>query len=252
MKETRILMGMPVTIEVVDPAVTEDLFDDVFAYFGYIDDKFSTYKEDSEISRINRGELKLGAASEDMRTIFALAEQTRIETEGYFDILHEGAFDPSGVVKGWAIYNAASLLRKAGAQNFYIDAGGDVQMSGRNGEGEAWRVGIRNPFEPDEIVKALSLTDRGVATSGTYARGNHIYNPIDADDPLSEIVSLTVIGPDVLEADRFATAAFAMGRQGIFFIQSLQGFEGYMIDQDQRATYTTGFPRYLLHDQIHR
>jgi thiamine biosynthesis lipoprotein len=121
-------------------------------------------------------------------------------------------------------------------------------MSGTNGEGQYWRVGIRNPFKPDEIVKALSVTDCGVATSGTYARGPHIYNPKDADDPLTEVVSLTVIGPDICDADRFATAAFAMGRQGIFFIEALRGFEGYMIDRDQRATYTTGFQRYWLND----
>jgi thiamine biosynthesis lipoprotein len=237
-------MGMPITVDVVDAFATEGLLDAVFDYFEYVDAKFSTYRDESEISKINRNELTLEAASEDMRTIFALAERTRLETDGYFDIQHAGAYDPSGVVKGWAIFQAAEILRQKGATNFYIDAGGDIQMAGKNGEGQNWRVGIRNPFNPDEIVKALSLTDCGVATSGTYVRGQHIYNPLDEDDPLSEIVSLTVIGPDILEADRFATAAFAMGRQGIFFIESLEDFDGYMIDQDGRATFTTNFPRY--------
>jgi thiamine biosynthesis lipoprotein len=241
-------MGMPVTVEVVDASATEDLLNSVFDYFEYVDCKFSTYSDQSEISRINRGALLLEESSEDMRTIFALAEQTRVETDGYFDIQHAGAYDPSGVVKGWAISNAAGILRQKGASNFYVEAGGDIQMSGGNQDGEKWRVGIRNPFNPDEIVKALSVTDCGVATSGTYVRGQHIYNPKDEDDPLTEVVSLTVIGPDICDADRFATAAFAMGKQGIFFIESLQGFEGYMIDQDQRATYTTGFQRYLLND----
>jgi FAD:protein FMN transferase len=250
-KQLRILMGMPVTVEVVDTTATENLLNSVFDYFEYVDCKFSTYSDQSEISRINGGELRLEESSEDMKAIFALAEQTRLETDGYFDIQHGGAYDPSGVVKGWAISNAAGILRQKGASNFYVEAGGDIQMSGRNSEGRNWRVGIRNPFNPDEIVKVLSLTDCGMATSGTYVRGLHIYNPKDEDDPLTEVVSLTVIGPDICEADRFATAAFAMGKQGIFFIESLQGFEGYMIDQDQRATYTTGFPRYLLNDTIH-
>jgi FAD:protein FMN transferase len=241
-------MGMPVTVEVVDASATEDLLNSVFDYFEYVDCKFSTYSDQSEISRINRGALLLEESSEDMRTIFALAEQTRVETDGYFDIQHAGAYDPSGVVKGWAISNAAGILRQKGASNFYVEAGGYIQMSGGNQDGEKWRVGIRNPFNPDEIVKVLSVTDCGMATSGTYVRGQHIYNPKDEDDPLTDIVSLTVIGPDICDADRFATAAFAMGKQGIFFIESLQGFEGYMIDQDQRATYTTGFQRYLLND----
>jgi len=242
-------MGMPVTVEIVDAAATEGWLDAAFEYFESVDAKFSTYRDESEISRINRNELTLESASEDMKTIFALAEQTRVETNGYFDIRHDDQYDPSGVVKGWAIFQAAELLRQKGAANFYVDAGGDVQMAGKNAEGENWRVGIRNPFNPDEIVKALALTDCGIATSGSYVRGQHIYNPLDAGDPLSEIVSLTVIGPDILEADRYATAAFAMGRHGIFFVEGLEGFDGYMIDRDGRATFTTDFNRHLLHDQ---
>jgi thiamine biosynthesis lipoprotein len=245
-------MGMPVTVEVVDDLASEALLNSVFDYFEYIDAKFSTYRDESEISRINRNELSLQAASEDMQTIFALAEQTRLETTGYFDIRHGDVLDPSGVVKGWAIFQAAEILRRQGARNFYIDAGGDIQMAGSNGQGQNWRVGIRNPFDPDQIVKVLSLTDCGVATSGSYVRGQHIYNPLDADDPLNEIVSLTVVGPDICEADRFATAAFAMGRQGIFFIEALDGFDGYMIDRDGRATFTTDFNRYLNHDTTPR
>ena len=241
-------MGMPVTVEVVDASASQALLDRVFRYFEYVDGKFSTYSDQSEISRINRGELSPQDASDDMRAIFTLAEQTRLETSGYFDIRHNGMYDPSGVVKGWAIYNAARILREAGAASYYVDAGGDIQVAGSNAEGRPWRVGIRNPFNPDEIVKALSLTDCGIATSGTYVRGSHIYNPRDENDPLTEIVSLTVVGPDVCDADRFATAAFAMGREGIFFIESLQGFEGYMISRESRATFTTGFERYLLHD----
>ncbi len=247
MKETRILMGMPVTVEVVDASASQSLLDGVFRYFEYVDATFSTYKDDSEISRINRGDLMPELASDDMQAIFALAEQTRLETNGYFNMNHSGAYDPSGVVKGWAIFNAASLIREQGAQNYYIDAGGDIQMSGMNADGERWRVGIRNPFNPNEIVKVLSVTDCGIATSGTYVRGHHIYNPHNEEDPLTDIVSITLIGPDICEADRFATAAFAMGRHGIFFVESLYGFEGYMIDSDGRATFTTGFERFVSH-----
>jgi thiamine biosynthesis lipoprotein len=97
----------------------------------------------------------------------------------------------------------------------------------------------------------LSVSDCGVATSGTYVRGQHIYNPKNEDQPITDILSLTVIGPDVYEADRFATAAFAMGRSGIDFIEVLSGFEGYMIDKDKQATYTTDFARYVINDSIH-
>lgn len=241
-------MGMPITLEVVDPWVTETAFDDVFAYFEYVDEKFSTYKADSEISQINRREEKIEESSEDMKTIFGLAEQTRVETNGYFNIQHNDTYDPSGIVKGWAIYNASQILRREGFDNFYVEAGGDIQISGLNDLRQNWRVGIRNPFNLDEIVKVLSITDCGVATSGTYVRGQHIYNPLDDDQIITDILSLTVIGPDIYEADRFATAAFAMGRTGIEFIESLEGFEGYMIDRNKLATFTTGFEKWILHD----
>ncbi|OYV63155.1 MAG: hypothetical protein B7X01_00555 [Acidiphilium sp. 21-62-4] len=114
--------------------------------------------------------------------------------------------DPSGLVKGWSIYNAALLLEKEGFKNFYVDAGGDVQVRGKNAAGEAWKVGIRNPFDQTTIVKTLAVTTEGVATSGTYVRGQHIYNPHKKTEQITDIVSLTVIGPNVYEADRFATA----------------------------------------------
>ncbi len=248
MQQTRLMMGMPITVNVVGSTVPATLFDQVFAYFNYVDLTFSTYKADSEISRINRGELSLERASEDVRTIFELADQTREETNGYFDIRHNGGYDPLGLVKGWAIFNAAEIVRQEGYTDFYVEAGGDIQAIGKNDQGRPWRVGIRNPFNMQEIVKVLGLSNAGIATSGTYIRGAHIYNPKDPGDPLAEIVSLSVIGPDVYEADRFATAAFAMGRKGIYFIEKLTDFEGYMIDRNGQATFTSGFGRYLAYD----
>ena len=237
-------MGMTVAIEVAGQNVPEKAFTDIFDYFTYIDATFSTYKETSEISRINRGKVSLEEFSEDMKTVFMLAEKTKQETSGYFDITLRGKIDPSGIVKGWAIYNAAEMLANMGFKNFYVDAGGDIETRGMNDAQEAWSVGIRNPFNPNEVIKILQLSDKGVATSGTYIRGDHIYNP-KKEGPIEDIVSLTVIGPNVYEADRFATAAFEMGKEGIGFLEKLKGFEGYMINNTGIATMTTGFERYL-------
>lgn len=245
MKQTRWLMGMPITVEIVDAPATAGAFDDVYAYFTYIDQTFSPFKETSEVSRVNRGELALSDACDDMQVVLALAEQTKQETNGYFDVWHNGQFNPSGIVKGWAIDEAASMLYMRGFQNFYVDAGGDVQVYGRNAHDQLWKVGICNPFDLSQVVKVVTLSDRGIATSGSYMRGAHIYNPHQTDDPLDDVVSLTVIGPDVCEADRFATAAFAMGRDGIRFIEELKSFEGYMIDRRGQAIMTSGFPHYV-------
>ncbi|HZT98332.1 MAG TPA: FAD:protein FMN transferase [Ktedonobacteraceae bacterium] len=247
MKQLQLLMGMPITVEILDASATEADIERVFAYFRFIDETFSTYKEESEISKINRGELAEEEYSDAVKMILALSEQTRQETHGYFDIERDGFIDPSGIVKGWAIFQAAQMLKEAGFGNFYIDAGGDIQVAGTK-NGHPWRVGIRNPFNRNENVKVLSITDKGVATSGTAIRGQHIYNPYQPQRTIQDIVSLTVIGPNVYEADRFATAAFAMGKKGIYFIEQLAGFEGYMIDSSARATYTSNFERYVLKD----
>jgi len=246
MRRTRLLMGMPITIEVVDAKVMDSNIASIFDYFAFVDRTFSTYKKESEISRLNTGVLKLQDVSSEVRQILQLAEDTRKETRGYFNITHNGLLDPSGIVKGWAIYNATELLREQGFHNFYIDAGGDVQVSGKNARGEKWTAGIKNPFKKYEIVKAVWLENKGIATSGLYIRGQHIYNPHDPTDSLSNITSMTVIGPTVYDADRFATAAFAMGEKGIQFVEKLPGYDGYMIDSKGIATMTSRFSRFVI------
>ncbi len=244
MKRTKIIMGMPISVEIVGTHVSNSLFEEVFDYFKYVDAKYSTYKPNSEISRINR-DLPASQWSREMKTVLALCEQTKLQTGGFFDVERGGRLDPSGLVKGWAVNNAADLLKKHGVSDFYIDAGGDIQVAGQNHESRPWSVGIRNPFKRGEIIKTVLVSSEGVATSGTAVRGHHIYNPHLAGQPINEVVSLTVIGPNIYEADRFATSAFAMGQRGLAFIEALKGFEGYMVTDNEVATMTSGFERYV-------
>lgn len=236
-------MGMPISVEIVGTE-SQEPFGLVYQYFEYVDKTFSTYKTDSEISRINQG-LPREQWTDDVVSVLDLCEQTKQQTNGFFDVYHNGVLDPSGLVKGWAINNASQLLRNHGIDNFCVDAGGDMQMSGNNEEGKPWQIGIRNPFNRDENIKVLALTNKGIATSGTAIRGQHIYNPYTPDQELTEVASITVIGPNVFEADRFATAAFAMGKQGVTFIASMKGFEAYMVMSNQMATMSHGFERYV-------
>jgi len=245
MRETHSIMGMPITIEVVDDASTAAI-ESIFSYFHEIDERFSTYKDTSEISKINRGEISEDRYSPQMQEVFTIASRTKAQTDGYFNMERlDGTLDPSGIVKGWAIHNAAKRLQASGCKDFYIDAGGDIAMQGKDSNGNEWSVGIRNPFKQDEIVKVVYPKGLGVATSGSYLRGAHIYDPHDPSRSLDEIVSITVIGSDVLEADRFATAAFAMGRNGIQFIERIENLEGYMIDKNGTATMTTNFEKFI-------
>lgn len=242
MKQTKILMGMPITVQIEDDSADQKTIDTVYTYFDSIDRKFSTYIKNSEISKLNQGIINKNNVSDDTKQILQLCEDTRLETNGFFSIYKNGKIDPSGLVKGWAIFNASNMLLRLGMKNHYIDAGGDIQIQGLKNN-KKWTVGIQNPFDMKEIIKVLHLTNKGIATSGTYIRGKHIYNPHNGMD-ISEIVSLTVIAENIYEADRFATAAFAMGKEGINFIEHLKGFEGYIIDKHGIATYTSGFEHY--------
>lgn len=240
----RDIMGMPVTIGIVG-ATDDTLHERAFDLLRQIDHRFSPYRADSEVTGLNAGRVTVETASRDMLEVLALAALTRAETRGYFDIRRpDGTIDPSGIVKGWAIRKAARLLTSLGASDFFVEAGGDIAMHGRNAEGGEWRTGIRNPLDPTAIVRVLYPRGAGVATSGTYARGRHIYDPHSGLAVKTPVVSLTVIGPDVLEADRFATAAFAMGEAGIAFIEDQFGLEGYQIDSAGVATMTSGFEAY--------
>lgn len=251
-------MGMPVTVEIADAFDAKTAIDAVFNYFTYIDDTFSTFKETSEITKINNGLVEKKDFSQDMKTVFELAEKTKQETNGYFNIVNnKGVCDPSGIVKGWAIQHAAQLLCDKGFKNHYVEAGGDIQVfglptqvlaqAGKNENHLSWSVGIKNPFNTQEIIKVVYLkNNEGIATSGTYERGAHIYNPKNRKETLAEIMSITVIAKNVYEADRIATAAFAMQRKGIRFIEDLPGFEAYVIDNQGIATMTNGFEKYTI------
>lgn len=238
-------MGMPITIEIVGE-VNKGVFVKVFNFFKEVDARFSTYKKDSEVSKINRGELVKREFSSQMLEVLKLAEKTKKETDGYFDVFHKGIFDPSGIVKGWGIQKAVGIIRKNGYKNFYVDAGGDIQAMGNSSNGRPWKVGIRNPFNRFENVKIVKVSNCAIATSGTYIRGNHIYNPHGLG--YDEIVSISVLGKNIMDVDRFATAAFAMGRKGIYFLEQMEGYEGYMIDRSGKATFTSGINIYLESD----
>ncbi len=239
-------MGMPVSVRIVDADSDDEAIDDVVDLLEQVNQRFSPYLESSEVSRFARGEIDRDDVSPEMSAVLKWCDMTRDQTEGYFDPIHLGRFDPSGLVKGLAIQQASDLLTASGFRNHYVEIGGDIQAVGVNEDGDPWRVGIRNPFNRDEQVKVLAISDLAVATSGTAIRGNHIYDPHN-DLPLAtSLVSLTVIAQSIFDADRMATAAFAMGSGGIEFIGELDGFEGYAISSNRTAIATNGFADHVL------
>lgn len=242
MKKQKSIMSMPVIIDVVDANVKEEDISEVFSFLHHIDDKFSTFKAESEINQINNG---LKQQSNEMQEVLSLCKNYHKLTNGYFDISIDGKLDPSGLVKGYAIYKGAEILKKRGYRNFYLEIAGDIQTFGKNHDGKKWNIGIQNPFNLDQIVKVINISDMGIATSGNYQKGEHIHNPIK-NSMANEIASITVIAKDILYADVLATACFAMGEEGINFLKNLRDVEGYMIKNDKTAIFTNGFEKYTI------
>jgi len=233
-------MGMPVTVQVADRAAQAEALHRVFEDFSLLDRTFSPFRPESEVSRISRGELQADEAGELVNQANVLCRQYERATDGYFSAWIDGRFDPSGLVKGWAIDRASSILNSYGYQDFFVDAGGDVQTHGHNAEGGPWRVGVRHPVERDKVARVVLASGLAVATSGTYEKGDHIIDP-HTGRPANALLSFTVVGPDILQADVYATAGFAMGSRGLEFVARSAGYEAFAIDLHLRAGSTPGF-----------
>jgi thiamine biosynthesis lipoprotein len=240
------IMGTAIGLDLRDPAVSPAAVDAVFDHLRDIDARFSIYRDDSEISRLGRGELSAGACGPDVREVLERCEALRVVSRGFFDIrAHraDGRLDPSGFVKGWAAEAAAGILDAAGARNYCLNAGGDVIVRGEPEPGQPWRIGIRHPELPDRLATVLEARDLAVATSGSYERGEHITDPSTRRPP-NGVLSVTVVGARLSQADAYATAAFAMGRDGLAWIASLPGYAGCMVTAERRLVWTPEFARY--------
>ena len=241
-------MGTAISIDLRDPEVSPSALDDLFARLREVDERFSTYKAESEVSRLARGDIAESDCSPDVRYILALCDDLARTSDGYFDARHhraDGLLDPSGVVKGWSIEEATWILDEAGAANYMINAGGDIVTRGEPEPGHPWRIGIRHPQLGDKLAAVLEVRDRAIATSGTYERGDHIFDPHTGRTPTA-MLSVTVVGPSLTYADAYATAAYAMGLPGLTWVAEHPGYDAYGITADERVLWTPGFDRYLI------
>ena len=169
-------MGMPVMVEVCDLGFDETALDGVFAWLRFVNETFSTYRQDSEISRLNRGEITLADAHTSVLSVLRRCESLRGSTRGYFDVAapmasRGGGVDPSGFVKGWAVEGAGRLLRRAGAKSWYVNAGGDISLSGAPYGCDCWRVGIQHPVERLAVAAVLGLRAGAVGDLGHLRAG---------------------------------------------------------------------------------
>lgn len=237
-------MGTAISIDVRPPLVSETAIDAVFAWFRSVDLRFSTYRSDSEVSAIRRGDINTTVASTHLATVLALCERVRLQSDGAFDVWrHDPAgLDPSGLVKGWSVDHAATMLVAAGARAFCINAGGDVRCRGGSAPGVPWRIGLRDPGAGDRVTAVVHAERIAVATSGAYERGGHIRDPRGDRAASDDVQSVTVAGPNLALADAYATAAFAMGVSGVRWIsERVPGFAAYAVTAQRQAMWTSSF-----------
>lgn len=255
MRHVEHVMGMPVMFDVCDPEVGVDALEEAVRWLHWVDATFSTYRPESEISRLNRGELAPSDLHPEVNAVLDRCAELREETDGYFDIEapyragaeapaagrgRTGSIEPSGLVKGWAVARAAAILRDAGAVNFLINASGDIHAAGHPDCDRVWRIGIQHPLHAHEVAIVLGLRDLAMATTGTQARGEHLVDPFDGTAPQG-LLSVTLVGPDIATVDAYATAAYAMGaNRAADWCARLHGYEAVLIREDHTVLTTPG------------
>jgi thiamine biosynthesis lipoprotein len=204
------------------------------------DEIFSTYRPDSQLERLARGEIGLGDCDPAVAEVFALCAELERETAGYFSARYRGRLDPTGVVKGWAVQRASARLSSAGSTSHCVNGGGDVQTVGEPAPGRPWRVGIAHPLQAGALAGVVEVRGLAVATSGSAERGAHVLDPLTGR-PATDLVSVTVVGSGLSRADAYATAAFAMGHRARDWLDALPGYEAFAIAPDGTGWATTGY-----------
>lgn len=228
-------MGMPISIDIPD-LKNKKLFDELFAICEDTDERFSPYKTTSELQKLWRGAIKERDSSDDMKHIIAECERYEQLTDRYFSPRFAGTFNPTGYVKAWAIQRMANHLDQKGIGTYLINAGGDIIA--RSNTNHKWTIAIANPFNTAEPIAELSVDNLAIATSGSYEKGSHIYDP-HTKMPIDSLASITIFGPEITTADVFATATFAMGSdKAIDFIKRQKHYQAIIIDKTG-SVYTT-------------
>ena len=221
----------------IDPAITK-----VNQYVQQVDAVFSTYKENSVISQLRRGEIEIEQCTTEVIEVWNLCAFVKELTEGAFDPWAvAGGFDPSGLVKGWAADKCAEILSAAGADHIQVNAAGDLALRGGFTPDQPWSIGVVNPDNRLEILQTFEIIDGAIATSGTYERGAHINDPHTGMIAIGA-KSATVIGPNGAIVDALATALMVSGEEGAawFGNPDLAEYSAWVINRHSQTSWGLG------------
>lgn len=233
-------MGTAAIIDVpggLDP----ELGDAVFTWLRWVDETFTVHRASSQIRRIAAGSLEEGKAHPRVREVLDACTRMSVSTDGWFTMYppgHPDRIDPSGYVKGWSVDVAAGMVEAAGVSDYAVSVGGDIRLRGGPTPGRPWTVGIRHPRAGGSTAAVLHLDGGGVATSGRYERGEHVWGG-DGDPTL---LGVTVVGPQLAVADSLATAILAADDPRPVWLERFPGYEVLAITSDDRVLRSPGLP----------
>ncbi|MGH9087615.1 MAG: FAD:protein FMN transferase [Acidimicrobiales bacterium] len=205
-----------------------------------VDRVFSTWHPGSPLSRFRRGESTWEELPDEVAAIAEECAAAKTSTDGWFDAgALPGGFDPTGLVKGWAVERAVDMVAASGAPGGIVNAGGDLAVWGEPAPGERWNVAMRHPAHPDAAAGIVRVT-AAIATSGEYERGAHLWDPFAARHAC-RVASATVTGPRLVTADALATALAVAGSPGLAFVARTESYEGFVVEPDGTGRATPGF-----------
>lgn len=227
------------TVVTIECELERISYKDSIDFLHLVDQLFSTYLPDSQVSRLRRGEIEIKEADQPVQQVWQACLEIKEVSEGAFDPWAvPGGFDPSGYVKGWAADQVSEQLIKQGAKHIQVNAGGDISVRGGKDANTPWKLAVAHPCIKGEISKLYSITTGAIATSGSAERGDHII------DPHSKTVavgarSATVIGPDAGISDALATALVVSGRDGAswFAKEALSEYSCWVVDRHTDTTW---------------
>jgi thiamine biosynthesis lipoprotein len=152
-----------------------------------------------------------------------------------------------GIAKGYAIDRAMGVLQENGIKHGLVNAGGDMRAIGDK-NGQPWRIALENPRNKSQYIAIIYLENESVATSGDYERYfdpekkfHHIVNP-KTGHSARELISVTIIAENAIDADALATSVFVLGyKKGLQLIENLDNVEGLLITKDRKIIKSSGF-----------
>ncbi len=242
------VMGMPISLALRGRHAADDrgraAWAEVMAALRAFDLTFSTYRGDSYVSRLGRGELALADCPPELAEVVALGAEAERDSGGAFSVWRTGpdgttVLDPNGVVKGWAADRAAAALRSLDATDFCLSAGGDLVCRTLDPDAPPWRIGVEHPHDPGRLIAVVPVATGAVATSGTAHRGQHLVDARTGRPP-SGVASVTVVAGSLTIADIDATAAYARGEDAARWLGARPGRTGLVVWADGSATPVGG------------